>query len=133
MLQIDLGDSKALRELQSPLYFVGTLLYEPGWRKRTETQDKAGHLWVPADCELSSIHQASKSGADVIHKTPLKKQKRKEFLGREQCGQSVMRITWGKMKQEALFVSLLYQFLVIFTSENKCMEIVRGIVGAPGT
>ena len=27
MLQIDLGDSKALRELQSPLYFVGTLLY----------------------------------------------------------------------------------------------------------
>ena len=28
MLQIDLGDSKALRELQSPLYFVGTLLYD---------------------------------------------------------------------------------------------------------
>ena len=119
--------------LQSPLCSVGTLLYESGWRKRTETQDKAGHLWVPADCELSSSHQASQSGADVIHKPPLRKQKRKEFLGREQCGQSVMRITWGKMKQEALFVSLLYQFLVIFTSENKCMEIVRGIVGAPGT
>ena len=74
MLQIDLGDSKALRELQSPLYFVGTLLYESGWRKRTETQDKAGHLWVPADCELSSSHQASQSGADVIHKPPLKKE-----------------------------------------------------------
>ena len=74
MLQIDLGDSKALRELQSPLYFVGTLLYESGWRKRTETQDKAGHLWVPADCELSFIHQASESGADVIHKPPLKKE-----------------------------------------------------------
>ena len=58
ILQIHLGDSKALRELQSLLYFVGTLLYESGWRKRTETQDKAGHLWVPADCELSSIHQA---------------------------------------------------------------------------
>ena len=28
MLQIDLGDSKALIELQSPLYFVGTLLYD---------------------------------------------------------------------------------------------------------
>ena len=79
MLQIDLGDSKALRELQSPLYFVGTLLYESGWRKRTETQDKAGHLWVPADCELSSSHQASQSGAEVIHKPPLRKQKRKEF------------------------------------------------------
>ena len=83
MLQIDLGDSKALRELQSPFYFVGTLLYESGWRKRTEPQDKAGHLWVPADCELSSIHQASESSADVIHKSPLRKQKGKEFLGRE--------------------------------------------------
>ena len=74
MLQIDLGDSKALRELQSLLYFVGTLLYESGWRKRTETQDKAGHLWVPADCELSSSHQASQSGVDVIHKPPLKEE-----------------------------------------------------------
>ena len=73
----------ALRELQSPLYFIGTLLYESGWRKRTETQDKAGHLWVPADCDLSSSHQASESGAVVIHKPPLKKQKRKEILGRE--------------------------------------------------
>ena len=62
----------ALRELQSPLYFIETLLYESGWRKRTETQDKAGHLWVPADCELSFSHQASQSGADVIHKPPLK-------------------------------------------------------------
>ena len=42
--------------------------------ERTETQDKAGHLWVPADCELSFIHQASESGADVIHKPPLKKE-----------------------------------------------------------
>ena len=83
MRQKDLRDSKALRELQSPLYFVGTLFYESGWRKRTETQDKAGHLWVPADCELSSIHQASESSADVIHKSPLRKQKGKEFLGRE--------------------------------------------------
>ena len=133
MLQIDLGDSKALKELQSPLYFVGTLVYESGWRKRTQTQDKAGHLWVPDDCELSSIHQASQSGADVIHKPPLRKQKRKEFLGREQCGQRAMGITWGKMKQESLLVSLLYQFLGISTPENKYMEIVRGIGGAPGT
>ena len=44
MLQIDLGDSKALRELQSPLFILGTLLYESGWRKRTETQDRVGHL-----------------------------------------------------------------------------------------
>ena len=39
----------------------------------TETQDKAGHLWVPADCELNFSHQASESGADVIHKPPLEK------------------------------------------------------------
>ena len=120
MLQIDLRDSKALRELHSPLYFVGTLPYESGWRKRTETQDKAGHLWVPADCELSSIHQASKSGADVIHKTPLKKQKRKEFLGREQCGQRAVGITWGKMKQESLLLFLCsissLAFLLLRTS-----------------
>ena len=74
MLKIDLGASKALRGLQSHLYFFRTLLYESGWRKRTETQDKAGHLWVPVDCELSFIHQASESGADVIHKPPLKKE-----------------------------------------------------------
>ena len=74
MLKIDLGDSKALSELQSLLCFLDTLLYESGWRKRTETQDKAGHLWVPADCELSSSHQASESGADVIHKPSLKKE-----------------------------------------------------------
>ena len=74
MLKIDLGASKALRELQSHLCFFRTLLYESGWRKRTETQDKAGHLWVPGDCELSSSHQASESGADVIHKPPLKKE-----------------------------------------------------------
>ena len=74
MLQIVLGDSNALRELQSSLYFIGTLFYESGWRKRIETQEKAGYLWVPADCEFSSSHQASQSGADVIHKAPLKKE-----------------------------------------------------------
>ena len=74
MLKIDHVDSKVFRGLQSHLCFFRTLLYESSWRKRTETQNKAGHLWVPADCELSSIHQASKSGADVIHKPPLKKE-----------------------------------------------------------
>ena len=83
MLKIDLGDSKALKGLQSHLCFFRTLLDESAWRKRTEIQDRAGHLWVPADCELSSIHQASESSADVIHKSPLRKQKGKEFLGRE--------------------------------------------------
>ena len=71
--------------------------------------------------------------ADVIHMPPLRKEKRKEFLGREQCGQRAMGITQGKMKQEALFVSLLYQFVGISTSENKYMEIVRGIGDSPGT
>ena len=70
----DLGISKALSRLQSRLCFSGTLLYESGWRKRTETHDKAGHLWVPADCELSFSHQASESGADAIHRPPLKKE-----------------------------------------------------------
>ena len=87
MLKIDLDASKALRGLRSHLCFFRTLLYESSWRKRTETQDKAGHLWVPADCELSSSHLASESGADVIHKPPLKKQKRK-VLGQ--------RAVWSK-------------------------------------
>ena len=54
-------------------------------------------------------------------------------MGREQCGQRAMGITRGKMKQESLLVSLLYQFLDVSTPENKYVEIVRGIVGAPDT
>ena len=42
-------------------------------------------------------------------------------------------ITQGKMKQESLLVSLLYQVLGVSTPENKYIEIVRGIGGAPGT
>ena len=45
-------------------------------------------------------------------------------MDREQCVQRVMGITWGKMKQESLLVSLLYQFLGTSTPENKYMEIV---------
>ena len=48
---------------------------------------------------VSSSQQASQSGADVIHKPSLRKQKRKEFLGREQCAQRAMGITQGKMKR----------------------------------
>ena len=44
-----------------------------------------------------------------------------------------MGITRGKMKQESLLVSLLYRFLDVSTPENKYMEIVTGIDGAPGT
>ena len=73
MLKVDLGASKAFGRLQSHLCFFRTLFYESGWRKGIETQHKAGHLWVPADCELSSSHQATESGADVIHKLSLKK------------------------------------------------------------
>ena len=47
-----------------------------------------------------------------------------------------MRITWGKMKQESLLASLLYQFLGISTPENKYMEIEALVVllapDAPG-
>ena len=50
---------------------------------------------------------------------------------REQYGQRTVGIIWGKMKQESLLVSLLYQFLGISTPENKYMEIVRGIVDVP--
>ena len=39
-----------------------------------------------------------------------------------------MGITRGKIKSEALFVSLLYQFLGFSTPENKYMEIVRALV-----
>ena len=52
------------------------------------------------DHELSSSHQASQSGANVIQKQPVTKQKRKEFLVRDPCGQRVMGVTQGKMKQE---------------------------------
>ena len=54
-------------------------------------------------------------------------------MGKEQCVQRAMGITWGKMKQESLLVSLLYQFLDVSTPENQYVEIVRGIVGAPDT
>ena len=70
----DLGASKALSRLESHLCFSETLLYVPGWRKWTETQDKARNLWVPADCKFSFSHQASESGADVIHKPPLREE-----------------------------------------------------------
>ena len=47
-----------------------------------------------------------------------------------------MGITWGKMKQESLLVSLLYQFLGVSTHENKYMEIKPLVVplapDAPG-
>ena len=66
---------------------LGTLLYGTGWRKRTDTQDKVGHFWVLADCELSSSHQISGSGADVIHKPSSEKEWEKEILPREQCSQ----------------------------------------------
>ena len=52
---------------------------------------------------------------------------------REQYGQWTVGIIRGKMKQESLLVSLLYQFLGVSTPENKYVEIVRGIVGAPDT
>ena len=47
-----------------------------------------------------------------------------------------MGITRGKMKQESLLVSLLYQFLGVSTHENKYMEIKPLVVplapDAPG-
>ena len=47
-----------------------------------------------------------------------------------------MGIPWGKMKQESLLVSLLYQFLGFSTPENKYMEIEALVVllapDAPG-
>ena len=69
----------------------------------------------------------------MLFTSHLEEAKVERVLGREQCGQRAMGITRGKMKQESLFVSLLYRFLGIPTPENKYMEIVRGIGGAPGT
>ena len=66
---------------------LGTLLHGTVWRKSTNTQDKPGHLWVSAGCELSSSHQTSGSCADVIHKPTSEKEDRKEILPREQCSQ----------------------------------------------
>ena len=67
----------------------------------------------------------------MLFTSHLEEAKVERVLGREQCGQRAMGITWGKMKQQPLFVSLLYQFLGFSTPENKYMEIVRGIGGAP--
>ena len=69
----------------------------------------------------------------MLFTSHLEEAKVERVLGREQCGQRAMGITRGKMKQEALFVSLLYLFHGISTPENKYMEVVRGIGGAPGT
>ena len=49
--------------------------------------------------------------------------KEERVLGREQGGQRAVGITRGKMKQESLLVSLLYQFLGVSISEYKYMEI----------
>ena len=49
-------------------------------------------------------------------------------MDREQCVQRVMGITWGKMKQESLLVSLLYEFLGVSTPKNKYMEIEALVV-----
>ena len=49
-------------------------------------------------------------------------------MGREQCGERAMGITQGKMEQEWLLVSLLYQFLGVSMPENKYMEIVKALV-----
>ena len=48
----DLGASKDFSWLESHVCFSGIFLDESVWSKRTETQDKAGYFWVPADCEL---------------------------------------------------------------------------------
>ena len=69
----------------------------------------------------------------MLFTSHLEEAKVERVLGREQCGQRAVGITWGKMKQESLLVSLLYQFVGISTPENKYMKIVRGIGGAPGT
>ena len=52
-------------------------------------------------------------------------------MGREKWFKGPLGITWGKMKQESLLVSLLYQFLGVSTPEDKYIVIVRGIGGAP--
>ena len=49
-------------------------------------------------------------------------------MGREKWFKGPLGITWGKMKQESLLVSLLYQFLGVSTPENKYMEIEALVV-----
>ena len=48
----DVEISKAFSWLESHVCFSETLLDESGWSKRTEKQDKPGHFWFIADCEL---------------------------------------------------------------------------------
>ena len=61
------------RVMVTLMFFFKTLCYETGREKGQKHRTRLD-LWVPADCELSFIPQASESGADVIHKPPLKKE-----------------------------------------------------------
>ena len=49
-------------------------------------------------------------------------------MGREKWFKGPLGITWGKMKQESLVVSLFYHFLGVSTPENKYMEIEALVV-----
>ena len=111
---------------------LGTLLHGTVWRKSTNTQDKPGHLWVSAGCELSSSHQTSGSCADVIHKPTSEKEDRKEILPREQCSQPTTgshKARWDK----SFCLSLGSISSLEFPPQDKHTEIARVTGDAPGT
>ena len=73
MLKKDLGTFKALRWGEIVMFFQDFALWT--WLEiKNRQQDKAGYLWVPDGCNLSSSHKASESGADVSYKSPLEKE-----------------------------------------------------------
>ena len=49
-------------------------------------------------------------------------------MGREKWFKGPLGITWGKMKQESLVVSLFYHFLGVSAPENKYMKIEALVV-----
>jgi hypothetical protein len=73
MLKKDLGTFKALRGGEIVMFFQDFALWT--WLEiKDRQQNKAGYLWVPDGCNLSSSYQASESGADVSYKSPLEKE-----------------------------------------------------------
>ena len=52
-------------------------------------------------------------------------------MGREKWFKGPLGITWGKMKQESLVVSLFYHFLGVSAPENKYMKIEALVVLLP--
>ena len=133
MLQIDLGDSKALKELQSPLFFCRDFgLWT--WLEKKDTNSGQGWtslgprwLWVEFHPPGFTVRCWCNSQATF-----------EEAKEERDFGQ---RVVWSKAhgihtgQDETRVITCFFALSVPwhFYSWEQYMEIVRGIGGAPGT